>query len=361
MPTSRDAQAAIVRAAGLDAGERAQLLALATRLGDDLPVIAARAGLSDPPAVACGAAWLAKILRDPSGERALPAWHVALKLPALGVLGVIHGARDRLVERAPGAARALHKLFDLETALLVHHVAHASQHQLVERADAAQTDRVAAIQTLSAGLAHEVRNPLNSAKLQLELLARRLRRDHDDPRLREPVELVHQEIERLTRLLNEFLAFARPSALVLGDHDVVAIARGVVEAEPPLPGITLTLAGSPAVPARVDAHQVHQIVHNLVRNAVEAVAAGGAGTVTVTVTPGDDADHVRIVVADDGPGIPEAVQHRIFEPFFSTKLSGTGLGLSIVHSAVALHGGTVRVDSSPRGTRFEVVLPRHAT
>lgn len=373
MPASRDRGALeLVHAAGLDDDDRARLRAFAEL--DALAVIAAHAvaGLA-PGAVARVTAWLASGLRGPydeafAAERASSAaWFVALKLPALQALGVIHRVRaacaDAIPARfppddAPAISRAVHKLLDLETALLVHHVARASETQLVERADAAQADRVAAIQTLSSGLAHEVRNPLNSAKLQLELLARRLRRDHDDPKLLEPVEHVHAELARLTRLLNEFLAFARPSALALGDHDVVVIVHGVLDAERAFAdgrGIQLALAGSAAARARIDAQHVHQIVHNLVHNAVEAVPAGGR----VTVTIGDDADHVRLAVEDDGDGIPAAVQHRIFEPFFSTKLSGTGLGLSIVHSAVALHGGTVHVASSPHGTRFEVVLPRH--
>jgi signal transduction histidine kinase len=362
----------LVLAAELGDDDRARLSALAEALADELPAIAAGSEL-EPAGQARVCAWLASGLRGPydeafASERASSAaWFVALKLPALAALAVIQRVRAAYAEaiaarypadEAHAVARAVHKLLDLETALLVHHVARESQTQLVERADLAQADRVAAIQTLSSGLAHEVRNPLNSAKLQLELLARRLRRDHDDPKLLEPVELAHDEIARLTRLLNEFLAFARPSALALGDHDVVVIAHGVLDAERPFAdgrGIALALAGSAAAPARIDAQQVHQIVHNLVHNAVEAVPSGGH----VTVTIGDDADHVRLAVEDDGAGIPEAVQHRIFEPFFSTKLSGTGLGLSIVHSAVALHGGTVHVASSARGTRFEVVLPRH--
>ena len=117
----------------------------------------------------------------------------------------------------PGEARlvitSIDKLLDVELALMLRHYQLDSEAKLVERERQIQSDRVLAIQTLSAGLAHEIRNPLNSAKLQLELLERRLKRGADDPKLLEPVELAHQEIERLTRLLNEFLAFARPPDL----------------------------------------------------------------------------------------------------------------------------------------------------
>ncbi len=223
-----------------------------------------------------------------------------------------------------------------------------------QRAD--QSDRIAALQTLSAGLAHEVRNPLNSARLQLELLARRLRRAGADPTLIEPVEQVNHELERLTRLLNEFLAFARPSELVLADHDIPAIARAVVAAQTAFAatrGAALEVVGVDALVARVDVQKLGQIVQNLVRNALEAVAPGGRVAVAVT----EDDGRAHLIVDDDGPGIPEAIQHRIFEPFFTTKDAGTGLGLSIVHGMVAALGGTIAVASSPRGTRFDVALP----
>ena len=106
--------------------------------------------------------------------------------------------------------------------------------------------------------------------------------------------------------------------------------------------------------ARVDPAKVHQIVANLVRNAVEAVTANGRVQVTVESA----LDGVIVRVEDDGPGIPGAVQARIYEPFFSTKESGTGLGMSIVHSLVALHGGTITLDTGTDGTRFDVKLPR---
>jgi signal transduction histidine kinase len=226
------------------------------------------------------------------------------------------------------------------------------------RAQSAQSERIAAMQTLSTGLAHEVRNPLNSASLQLELLERRLRRAAADPKLIEPVEQVSLEIERLTRLLNEFLAFARPSEPTIADHDVSGIIRDVVAAQRPFAAArhaALQVAGLDSLRARIDAEKVRLISQNLVRNALEAVAPGGHVVVTVE---GDD-EHVRLAVEDDGPEIPAAIQRRIYEPFFTTKETGTGLGLSIVHGLVAAHGGTITFESSSQRTRFDVSLPRH--
>ena len=214
------------------------------------------------------------------------------------------------------------------------------------------------MQTLTAGLAHEVRNPLNAAKLQLELLERRLRRSTDDPRLVEPSELAQKEIERLTMLLNEFLAFAKPPELHTHDADVAAILRQVAELErvsAESRGAELTLVSCPEhLVALVDSAKIHQIVLNLVRNAIEEVSPGGH--VTLELEAKDN--QIKIRVNDDGAGIPDRVAPRIYEPFFSTKESGTGLGMSIVHSLVTLHGGTITLDTSPRGTRFEISIPR---
>lgn len=256
--------------------------------------------------------------------------------------------------------RAVNKLLDVELSIMVGHYQLDSEEKLIARERRIQADRITAMQTMTAGLAHEVRNPLNAAKLQLELLERRLRRSTDDPRLIEPSELAQKEIERLTALLNDFLAFARPPELHTQSHDVASIVRQVADLErvsAERRGATLDLvACPPTLNAHVDAAKLHQVVLNLVRNAIEAVSAGGH----VTLELAADAVRILVRVQDDGPGIPDEVRTRIYEPFFSTKEGGTGLGMSIVHSLVSLHGGTIDLDTSARGTRFDVAIPRHA-
>jgi len=243
---------------------------------------------------------------------------------------------------------------------MVQHYELDTQEKLVLRERRAQADRILAMQTMSAGLAHEVRNPLNAAKLQLELLERRLHRQSDDPRLTGPTELAQKEIERLTTLLNEFLVFARPPELHPQEHDIVAIVRQVVDLErfaAEKRGATLDLvADPPQLPGHVDAAKLHQLVLNLVRNACEAVSIGGHVTVRVSPCPEDARCQIRVI--DDGPGIPEHVRARIYEPFFSTKEGGTGLGMSIVHSLVSLHGGAIDLQTGPGGTTFDVLIPR---
>jgi signal transduction histidine kinase len=263
-------------------------------------------------------------------------------------------------DEAVAAMRSVNKLLDIELAIMVHHYQLDSDEKLVARERRSQTEKLVAMQTMSAGLAHEVRNPLNAAKLQLELLERRLRRDTDDPRLLEPTALAQNEIERLTALLNDFLTFARPSELHPQERDVAAIVRQVVDLEhvaAVAQGKELTLAvAPPQLIARVDAPKIHQIMLNLLRNASEAVARGGHISVELHLEEGA----FLIRVQDDGPGIADEVLRRIYEPFFSTKEGGTGLGMSIVHSLVVLHGGSIDIDTGARGTRFDVRLPLRA-
>jgi two-component system, NtrC family, sensor histidine kinase HydH len=143
---------------------------------------------------------------------------------------------DQILELLPAdtaraTIRAVEKLLDIELAIMVHHYQLDSENRLIARERRAQAERITAMQTMTAGIAHEVRNPLNAAKLQLELLGRRLRKRSDDDRLVEPCELAQHEIERLTQLLNDFLAFARPPELVPDERDVVQIINQVVELE----------------------------------------------------------------------------------------------------------------------------------
>ncbi len=343
--------------------DRARLGALLTKIGSQLPEIAERfcdrvAHSRDPQereAVRDAVIeWMTIGLTGPHDDAFSKKRARVLPLSVMCLaINVLRGEYDDRIatlyepHEARLVSKSVDKLLDRELAALIRH------HQRNTLAD-----RVTAIQTLSTGLAHELRNPVNSARLQLEVLERRLQRDSDrDPKLVEAMTAIDQELERLTRLLKEFLAFARPSELSLADRDVVELLRGVLKAERPFAdsrGVTIEVVGERPLIAFVDAGKLVQAAQNLVRNSVEACASGGH----VAVHVGDDGDHVRLVVEDDGPGIPEAMRQRVYEPFFTTKPSGTGLGLSIVHSVVASHGGTIDIQSSERGTRFEIKLPR---
>jgi signal transduction histidine kinase len=300
--------------------------------------------------------------RSRIGER-----HVAIGLPqeymftAIDVLRLDYHAA--LAEALPhdaalAAIASVDKLFDIELAIMLRHYQLASEAKLVARERDLQADKLTAMQTLSAGLAHEVRNPLNAARLQLELLDRRLRKASEDDRLNATVEQIQHEMDRLTRLLDEFLAFAQPPQLATAPRDLVALVHEVVEherAHADAAGVELgVIPGESRVLANVDGARVAQIIQALVRNAIEATARGGR--VTIEVTPTGRGPQLRVI--DRGRGIPSGTRERIFEPFFSTKQDGTGLGLALVHSLVSAHTGVVEVDTDlGRGTTFTVTLP----
>ncbi len=223
-----------------------------------------------------------------------------------------------------------------------------------------RAERLAAVGTLAAGLAHEVRNPLNSALLQLEVLGRRIDKGNASPlALRPVVGLVQEEIRRLERLVNDFLAFAQPRSVDLQPTALAELCGSVlafVTPEAEASAIRLineigpTTAGVSADPERL-----RQVLMNLVRNALEAMPEGG--TVTLRTRNADRV--VEIDVEDTGPGFPD--ETPIFDAFFTTKPKGTGLGLAIVHRIVADHGGTIRVESAPGRTCFTVCLPQLAS
>lgn len=314
--------------------------------------------------------WLRSGLRGPWDEtfvadRAARAHVIVTRgLPSALIVTVVYHVRTgyllRLTDIGASVADRLtiHKLVDLELAILLHTFEQETESLLIQRERRWQTEQRAAMQTLSIGFAHELRNPLNSAKLQLDVLERRIRRVTDQPTVAEPAALARQEIERLCELVEDFLAYAQPPPLAPVMCDIVTLAEHVVETEQPFArdhGVTLAIEPpSSRWHARVDGDKVRQAIANLVRNGLEAAPEGGHVNVQVTGVDG----HVHVVVADNGSGIPEKIRSRMFEPFFSTKDTGTGLGMSIVQSVVAMHGGALDVASSPEGTRIDMALPR---
>jgi signal transduction histidine kinase len=219
-----------------------------------------------------------------------------------------------------------------------------------------RAERLAAVGTLAAGLAHEVRNPLNSAALQLQVLRRRLQRGETSLEALGPVvSLVEDEIRRLEQLVGDFLSFARPRPLELLPTALTELCQGVValvEPEAAAAGVTVTLDLDPALPPlQADRDRLRQVLQNLVRNAVEAMPNGGELTIRARAA----LPNVEIEVHDTGEGFQD--ETPVFDAFFTTKPKGTGLGLSIVHRIVSDHGGTVSVRSRKGDTCFTLSLP----
>jgi two-component system, NtrC family, sensor histidine kinase HydH len=244
---------------------------------------------------------------------------------------------------------------------------HEEKRELARRAQMAE--KLAAVGTMTAGLSHEIRNPLNAAALQLSVLERRIQRlaAGEQGRLLEPLTLVKDEIRRLDHILEDFLQFARPREFAARTVAVVPVVTKVLDllgGELERRRIALERDLPDVPPVAGDEERIRQILVNLCLNAAEALGEGGRIRVSCRLAPAD-LDHpdaarfVDIAVDDDGPGVPQETADRIFEPFFTTKAKGSGLGLSIVHAIVTQHGGTIRVERSPEGgARFLLQLPR---
>jgi signal transduction histidine kinase len=236
---------------------------------------------------------------------------------------------------------------------------HAEKAELARRAQV--TEKLAAVGTMTAGLSHEIRNPLNAAALQLSVLERRLRRlpEGQQGPLLEPLLLVRDEIRRLDHILEDFLQFARPREFRPTSVEVGPLLRRVVDllsGQAETRKVRLELVGE-GTTSRVmgEEERLRQVLINLALNALDATPAGGV----VQVSAGESPDRVWLMVDDSGPGIAPELRDRIFEPFFTTKAEGSGLGLSIVHAIVTQHGGTLEVASAPTGgARFILRLPK---
>jgi signal transduction histidine kinase len=244
---------------------------------------------------------------------------------------------------------------------------HGEKRELARRAQMAE--KLAAVGTMTAGLSHEIRNPLNAAALQLTVLERRIQKLPPDAQtsLIEPLALVRDEIRRLDHILEDFLQFARPRDFAPRPVELMATTNRVVDllsVEADRRGIRLERELAPCSPVVGDEERLRQVLVNLGLNALEAVGEGGRVRVSCRPAPsepgtgGDGRPDVLVSIEDDGPGVPSDARDRVFEPFFTTKAKGSGLGLSIVHAIVAQHGGTIAVDdSSLGGARFTLRLP----
>ncbi len=219
---------------------------------------------------------------------------------------------------------------------------------------ARQNERLAAIGTLAAGLAHEIRNPLNGAQLHVSFLRRAIQRKSSESDMLEATEVVGQEITRLANLVTEFLDFARPKPLDFKQTSLIkAMDHATSLVEPAASSASVELVcdrPDSDVEFPADAAKLTQVLLNLLSNAIEA------GGKHVRLRGRRGPRQVLIDVEDDGPGLPSA-DAPIFDAFYSTKEGGTGLGLAITHRIVTDHGGTIDVNSQPGKTRFNVALP----
>jgi len=222
-----------------------------------------------------------------------------------------------------------------------------------------QSEKLASMGQLAAGIAHEVNNPLGVVLMYSHLLADQC---VDQPELYDDVKMIAEQADRCKKIVSGLLNFARQNKVFRQATDVgtLVIRSAAAMARPD--NVTLTVeTGQHPIIAEIDGDQIAQVLTNLVSNALAAMPDGGA----LTVRAEQDGGVVRIVVADTGCGISEENLKKIFEPFFTTKQigKGTGLGLAVTYGIVKMHRGEIgvesnaRIDDGPTGTTFTVTLP----
>jgi signal transduction histidine kinase len=231
------------------------------------------------------------------------------------------------------------------------------------RAIAARNEKLASLGTLAAGVAHEIRNPLTAINVRLHSLKKTLVSNSSE---QEDALVIGHEIQRLDHIVQEFLMFARPADpkfLTLSPDRLFARMQSLFGPQFEKTSIRLNLESTPDIWVRVDPHQIEQVLINLIQNAAESMAHGGAINLSARNGTSRLNGHIRPIVllevSDTGSGIPPGVRQRIFDPFFTTKEEGTGLGLSIAARIVEKHGGALEYRSEVnRGTTFVILLPQ---
>ncbi len=218
-----------------------------------------------------------------------------------------------------------------------------------------RADRLSALGQLSAGLAHEIKNPLASMKGSVEILASDFPAGHDK---REFLEILEKELERLNSVLSEFLQFARtprPDRRPCNLREVIDSIRVLCSNEAARHGVSIEVSYQEGLPElELDQAQIQQALLNIVLNGTQAMPDGGRLSIRAESTT----EAVQIWIRDEGPGIPGGNRSRIFDPFFTTKERGTGLGMSIAHKLIQGHGGDIRiVDDERQGSTFLMVFP----
>lgn len=223
---------------------------------------------------------------------------------------------------------------------------------------------LATLGEMSAGMAHEIRNPLAALAGSMQILRKDVELDESNQHL---MDIAIRETSRLDRIITEFLLYARPPALNLKEYDVNVVLADTLdlirhEAQSHMNIVIVTYPGPGVLTAQIDPDQMKQVFWNLATNAFEAMSTGGQLTISTNrrrVGSGErTGDVIEVLFQDTGEGIKKEALDKIFLPFFTTKKRGSGLGLAAVHRIVDLHGGWIRVESQAgKGSQFSVCLP----
>jgi signal transduction histidine kinase len=223
-----------------------------------------------------------------------------------------------------------------------------------------QSEKLALVGRLAAGMAHSIRNPMTSIKMRLFSLGRSGKLSDDQ---KENISVISTEIGQINKILENFLEFSRPPKLTMkkqSPSQVVDNTLRLLEQRLKSYGVTVHLIRrAPLDDVLLDAGQLKEAMVNIIINACEAMEKGGRITITETMDSiNKNRDTAVIRIQDSGPGIPASIQNEIFNPFFTTKDDGTGLGLSICFNIISEHGGCLVLDSREgQGTCFTITLP----
>ena len=259
-------------------------------------------------------------------------------------------------ERAQNAILALTKVLMLDMQLAIE--AYIERQQL--EAQIIQSERFAAIGQLAARVAHELRNPLSSVELNLELLADEVADgpEMDVAEANDLLKSIHNEVERLANIVSEYLVSARLPRFEFEHESLNTVVQAFCDfIEPQLEQaqITFSIELAENLPfTLLDAEQIQCVLHNLFKNAIEAMPSGG----DFSIQTGVESSRIVLRISDTGVGIPVSDQKRIFDPFFTTKKGGTGLGLSLAGEIIKHHQGTILCRSVvDQGTQFIITFP----
>ncbi len=220
-----------------------------------------------------------------------------------------------------------------------------------------QSERLKSLGTLATGIAHEIRNPLASIHLNIQMLARELELNEDQAQMMTDIQ---SEIKKIDRIVKQVLGFARPSKPAITENslnEIVAYCHKLTRTQLRKKGITVTVDLDSSLPHILcDFDQIAQVVMNLIINALEAMPNGGELVLKTFLEK--DKKHVVLLIRDNGTGITPEDQMRIFDPFFTRKVHGSGLGLYISQQIIEKHQGTIEFSSKPgKGTSFFIYFP----
>ncbi|MEW6002102.1 MAG: ATP-binding protein [Nitrospirota bacterium] len=210
--------------------------------------------------------------------------------------------------------------------------------------------RLSSLGEISAGIAHELRNPMGVIAGYTKLLSKKV-----GDSLKPTVDAISKEIVVMNRIISDFLSFAKPAELNISDVDLKTVIQNclsAVKADRDDINIYLHIDGLPVI--KGDEVLLRQAFTNLIQNAFEAMPGGGKLSIGSSISKSSGEDYLEISISDTGHGIAEDMIDKIFLPFFTTKERGTGLGLAIVHKIVVSHGGGILVESGEKGTTFRI-------